>query len=80
MTLCWHIKWYLPWMGALGYVSYINLTSALGYVSHTNQITAMRYACTNQSVSIVPHANHIIKLGYCHMLQWNQTNIDKHQE
>ena len=30
--------------------------------------------------SIVPHANHIMKLGYCHMLQWNQTNIDKHQE
>ena len=53
MTLCWHIKWYLSWMGALEYVSCINLTSALGYVSHTNQITAMRYACTNQSVTVL---------------------------
>ena len=43
----WHIKWYLSWMGTLGYVSLINLTSAVGYVSHANQITAMRYACTN---------------------------------
>ena len=30
----WHIKRYLSWMGALGYVSRINLTSAVGYVSH----------------------------------------------
>ena len=52
MTLYWRIKWYLPWMGALGYVSYINLTSALGYVSHTNHITAMRFAFTNQSVTV----------------------------
>ena len=65
MTLCWHIKWYLSWMGALEYVSCINLTSALGYVSHTNQITAMRYACTNQSVTILSrYAYHIMKLGY----------------
>ena len=53
MTLYWRIEWYLPWMGALGYVSYINLTSALGCISHTNHITAMRFAFTNQSVTVL---------------------------
>ena len=55
----WHIKRYLSWMSALGYVSQINLTSAVGYVSHTYQITAMRYACTNFLCNIPSLTTHM---------------------
>ena len=52
--------------------------AALGYVSCTNQISALGYASTNQS--IVPHANHVMKLGYGNLFGQNWPNIDVHQE
>ena len=75
MTLCWRVKWYLSLMDALEYVSRIRVCFS-HQSDHSNEVCLHRSEC----YSIVLQANHIIKLGYCHMLQWNQTNIDKHQK
>lgn len=42
------------------------------------QITAEENVSINQNIA--PYANHIMKLEYRIMLQWNQPNIDTLQE